>query len=111
MITQLSGQVYKYSLLPSDIIKLIARSPGQFKLRLAPSTDDILLFWQDLFASETGMEYKEAHPFLRNATAEQLKSRLPIRMHQYQAPFTKSTGLDVISWSSLFGAGRELETK
>ena len=111
MVTHISDNVYKYGILPSDIIKLIARSPDQFKLRLAPSTDEIELFWQDFFSSESGMQYKRVHPHLKNATAQSLKSKLAIRIHQDAGPFTKSLSVDVISWSSMHGTGTELETK
>ena len=98
-VKNLGGNLFKYGILPSNVIKLIGRSPGQFKLRLAPSPDEVELFWQEFFSSATGMQYKELHPFLKNATAHQLRHKFPIRLHQDSGPFTKNLSVDCISWS------------
>ena len=110
-IKELAGPVYTVCLLPSSIIKMIGRCPGQFKLRLAASTVEMEKFWEGLFGSESGREYKQLHPFLRDKTPEQLKNRFAIRIHQDAGPFTKNLSVDAISWSSMHGAGNELETK
>ena len=52
-VRELGGNLYKYGILPSDVIKLIGRSPGQFKVRLAPSADAVERFWEQFFSSET----------------------------------------------------------
>ena len=110
-VTELGGPIYKFGILPSNVIKLIGRTPGQFKKRLAPSADAMQLFWEDFFSSETGMAYKNLHPFLRNATAQQLRSKFPMRIHQDAGPFSKNLSVDCIGWSSLYGEGNEMETK
>ena len=57
------------------------------------------------------MQYKQVHPFLKNATAQSLKNKFAIRIHQDAGPFTKVLSVDVISWSSMHATGSELETK
>ena len=110
-ITPLSGPLYKHCILPSTMIKLIARSPNQFKMRLAPSRAAVELFWQELFSSDSGMAYKMLHPHLKNKTTEQLGLRFPCRVHQNAAPYTKNLGADTIDWSSLMAQGTEIETR
>ena len=110
-IVELTGPIYKFGILPSSVIKLIARSEQQFKLRLAPSADEIQLFWEEFFSSEAGIAYKNLHPHLRTLTTAQLRTMFPIVIHQDSAPFTKNSSTDVISWSSMFGRGAENVTK
>lgn len=110
-VTNLNGSYFKWGVLPSNVIKLIGRTPGQFQKRLAPSADDVELFWTEFFSSETGMDYKSMHPFLKHATAKQLRNKFPMRVHQDSGPFTKNSSVDCISWSSVLGVGSELEVK
>ena len=110
-ITPLSGPLYKHCILPSTVIKLLARSQTQFQMRLAPSRAEVQLFWEGLFSTEMGMEYKALHPHLRNMTTSQLSARFPCRIHQDAGPYTKNLGMDLIQWSSLMGRGTEVETR
>ena len=100
-VIDLDGPVFKNGVLPSSVIKLIARSEHQFKMRLAPSADECQLFWEQFFSSPDGLEYKSLHPHLRHATAQSLRNRFPIRIHEDQAPYSKRYGVDCLSCSSL----------
>ena len=110
-ITALDGPLFKQCILPSTVVRLIARSETQFKMRLAPSTTEMQLFWEQFFSSESGMAYKAVHPHLRTMTTAQLASRFAIRVHEDAAPYTKNYSMDCISWSSLHGRGKEMEVK
>ena len=110
-LTDSSGPVYSSVILPSTVIKLIAKSDIQFRMRLAPSKHEIQQFWERLFSSPEGMAYKELHPILRHMTTAQLATRFPIRVHEDAGPYTKNCSCNIICWSSLFGRGSEKEVK
>ena len=108
-ITALDGPIFKFGLLPSEVIKLIPLDETKFKLHLAPH--DMKEFWEIFFSSEDGQRYKELHPHLRDATPESLRYRFLIRIHEDSAPYSKAHSADTISWSSSHGSGSELEVK
>ena len=110
-ITPLSGPIYTCCILPSTMIKLISRSPTQFKMRLAPSSAAIQLFWEEMFSSASGLEFKALHPHLKSKTTSQLATRFPCRLHQDAAPYTKQLSADTIDWSSMLAQGSEQETR
>lgn len=110
-ITTLNGSTYSGCILPSTVIKLIGRSEENFKMRLAPSKRECLEFWQDFFSTPEGLEYKKLHPVLKHRTALQLANCFVIKLHEDAGPYTKNSGVNIISWSSLFGRGTELETR
>lgn len=110
-ITDLTGPCFSHCVLPSTVIKLIARNPAEFRLRLAPSKEKIHEFWQHFFSTDDGQHYKALHPHLRNKTVAELSTRFPVVVHEDAGPFTKLKSMDVVSWSSLHGRGTELETK
>ena len=110
-ITSLAGPIYTSCILPSTVIRLIAQSRENFQMKLAPSKQDCLEFWQNLFSSAEGMAYKNAHPVLRHRTARELSCMFPIRIHEDSGPYTKNASTNILSWSSLFARGSELETR
>ena len=111
LLTSLSGRMYRWCLLPSTVFRLLASEPDQFRMRLGAHIPSLRMFWTIFLSSRQGMEYRSLHPWLRNLSVADLETMCPIRMHEDQGPFTKSKGVNCISWSSLVGCGTELETK
>ena len=110
-LTPIPRSKYTHGILPSTILKILAESPNQFRLRLGADEERLKAFWTDIFSTRDGMELKNLHPFLRNRTIESLKRTIPGRIHEDAGPFTKAKTVNMISWSSLMGSGTELEIK
>ena len=111
LLTPLSGPLYSWCIRPTTIFKMISKYPRQFKLQIAPSAESCKAFWRDLFSTPEGMELKRLHPQLRHRTLDELQYIAPLRMHEDQGPFSKSKGMNIISWSSLLGRGMEKTSK
>ena len=107
----LTGPLYKTCILPSTIIKMISQSDQQFRMRLAPSKREVQEFWETFLSTPEGQAYREVHPVLSRKTTQELATLVPIRLHEDSGPYSKTHGVNIISWSSLFGQGSEKETK
>ena len=104
-ITQVDGPYFKHCILPSTIFKFIAQFPQQFKLRLGGVAEACTTFWRGLFSSVDGMKFKDLHPHLRGKTLAQLAHCIPLRVHEDAGPFTKTSSMNVVGWSSMLGRG------
>ena len=105
------GDHFTHCLLPTEVVKLLAKSPGKFKEHLAPNAEVCREFWRSMFSSEQGMEYARSHPHLKGKTVKDLEHSIAVRIHEDSAPFSKVKGVDTISWSSCVGKGTEKECK
>ena len=48
LLKPIGGRVFKHVILPSTVVKLLATSPQQFRLRLGAVPDLVQQFWTDL---------------------------------------------------------------
>ena len=111
-VTQTGGEDYSHCILPSEVIKLIARKPDKFKMHIAPSREACKDFWRGFMSSPEGLEYASSHPVLAGKSLDELADFIPIRIHEDAGPFTKTgAGVNIINWSSLLGRGNEKETR
>ena len=111
-VTPTGGEDYTHCILPTDVIKLLARRKEKFKMHIGGGREACKDFWRGFLSSPEGLEYASIHPYLRGKTLEELADVYPMRMHEDSGPFTKSSkGVNVLSWSSLLARGNEKETK
>ena len=109
--TKTDGEFFHWCIMPSEVIRLLSRRESTFKKHLCPSVESCEMFWRDLFSTEDGMQYKQLHPHLKHKTVAQLKTSIACRVHGDAGPYTKVSGVNVVSWSSMHGRGIDLETK
>ena len=110
-LTSLRDSLYTHCLLPSIVFRLIAGTPRLFRIRLGANKNDLRTFWTNLFSIPECIALRNLHPHLKNKTMNELSRMLPLRIHEDAGPFTKTKGMNLISWSSLLARGTELESK
>ena len=79
-----------HHLRPSDLIRLIhCRNRTKFHKIFGTNKAELKAFWESLFSTEEGREFKELHPALRLQQPEDLKTTIPIVVHEDAAPYGK----------------------
>ena len=68
-------------------------------------------FWETLFTSDEGREFKNLHPTLRLKQPEQLHTSIPIVVHEDAAPYGKKRSVLVLQWGPLLVRGSDLESR
>ena len=68
-------------------------------------------FWESLFSTEDGQEFKNCHPTLRLQQPEQLQASIPIVAHEDAAPYGKKRSVDVLQWGPLLARGSDMESR
>ena len=97
---------------PTDLIRLI-HSYNRPKFGQIFGADPAALkrFWESLFASEDGREFKDLHPTLRAKDPEQLQTSIPIVVHEDAAPYGKKRSVNVLQWGPLLVKGSDIESR
>ena len=68
-------------------------------------------FWERLFSSESGREFKELHPFLRGKSLAELSVVIPLILFTDAGPYGKRNGCDICCFGSVICEGTEIQTK
>ena len=110
-VAETKGNCFTHCLPPTEIVKLLAKTPSKFKEHLAPNAEACRHFWRSMFSSEQGMEYARIHPHLRGKTVNDLEHSIAVRIHEDAGPFSKVKSVNTLSWSSMLGRGTEKECK
>ena len=86
-----------HHLRPTDLIRLIHRcNRRKFGKIFGTNKAELKAFWESLFSTEEGREFKELHPALRLQQPEDLKTTIPIVVHEDAAPFQKKRSVNVL---------------
>ena len=110
-VIETGGDGYTYCILPSEVVKLVARNPRAFNMHFAPNKEVCRRFWRDFLFSTEGQDYRARHPVLKYMTLEDLATVIPLRIHEDSGPYSKNGSVSVLSWSSLLARGNEKETR
>ena len=98
--------------LPSTIVRTLhTHYPTAFKVVLGADTMKLRSFWERFLARPRTRAWADNHPFLRGKPAAELVTTIPATLHTDSGPATKTKSVNIISWSSLLGAGGEKESK
>ena len=101
-----------YHLRPTDLIRLIhSRNRKRFGKIFGANKTELKAFWESLFSTEEGREFKELHPTLRLQQPEDLKTTIPIVVHEDAAPYQKKRSVNVLQWGPLFYHGSDIESR
>ena len=97
---------------PSSLFKaLYFRSPQQFATRLGACSESLGRFWQRLFSTATGREFRDANPYLVGKSWQDLVHAIPICIHEDAGPFSKSKSCNLLQWYGLLGQGNDVQTR
>ena len=79
-----------HHLRPSDVIRLIHKhNRRKFGQIFGANRTDLIWFWEGLFATDPGREFKSLHPILVTKSPEELQTYIPIIIHEDAAPIRK----------------------
>ena len=111
LITPLAGFVNS-AILPSQIFRrLHSSNRTAFKRVFGADPKVVEKFWSDFFASEGGLRFKDQRPELRGKTPSQLRTLLPITLHEDAGPYAKKKSVHEISWGPIMGGGSDWESR
>ena len=68
-------------------------------------------FWERLFSSESGREFKQLHPILRGKTLAELSVCIPLILFTDAGPYGKRNSVDICCFGSIICSGTEIQTK
>ena len=96
---------------PDVIIDMLRSRPAKFKRTWGADKGMLLSCWTNCLISPGGKEAASIHPYLKNKTAEDLKTTISITLHDDAGPFAKGKSCNVLGWSPLCGSGTDMELK
>ena len=97
---------------PADLIRLIhTHNRRRFVRIFGADKEKLKSFWEGLFSSADGQEFKDLHPALRLKQPEDLKTSIPIVIHEDAAPFQKKRSVNAVQFGPLLGNNSDIETR
>ena len=112
MIKSLENSLQNAWIPPDALFSFLHRRfPDCFRRNLGAHPTRVRQFWEDLFSTAAGREFKETHPWLRSRSVDDLSFTLPLATHCDAGPPTKTASVFFLSVSSLLGVGSELESQ
>ena len=78
---------------------------------LGAKPDEVLQFWEGLYASDEGKLFASEHKQLIGKTPQDLCHTLPLTIHEDAGPYAKNRSVVEVSWASILGRGRDIECK
>ena len=101
-----------HHLRPSDLIKLIHKhNRSRWGRMFYAYKEQIEEFWTGLFSQPDGQDFKQLHPILRGKTPEQLRTTIPIIVHEDAAPYGKKRSVQLLQWGPLLYQGSDIESR
>ena len=111
-IVSVPGGAVTQMISPQDVVAHVCRdSPHAFKMHLGADPAKVKRFWERLYMSDEGRRMFEEHGHLRGKTPLDLHHCLPLTLHEDAGPFTKTRGVNIISFAGLLGMGSEMQVK
>ena len=108
VMTDVHGDVVQKVVLPSSLLALLhTRFSHKFDMLLGTEPGRLERFWGTLRAHSDFAAHVRDNPVLRSLGPEDWKTLVPLTIHEDAGPFTHRQSTNIISWSSLFGAGGE----
>ena len=110
--TCLPGGSTHHMILPSTLFRLLHKgNRRRWQQSFGANPEAVAQFWNRLFSSEMGRQFKADHPLLHSRTASSLSHTLPCLMFEDACPYSKRCSSSALLWGSVLGSGKDLEVR